>query len=136
MAALGVGAELNFIDGQKIAAHPLGHGLDRAYPIGRAIGHDTLFARHQRHHRRAAQRHDLVIDLARQQAQRQANDAGAMCQHPLDCIMGLAGVGWPKDRRYPRILGHFAPRVRVCGPSPGHATGHGQPEPRRNAGIS
>ena len=109
MAALWIGAQLYFINGQKIAPHPLGHGLDRANPIGGAIWHDTLFASHQRHHRRAAQRHDLVVDLARQQAQWQTDHTSAMCQHPLDCVMGLAGVGWPKDRRYPRILGHCAP---------------------------
>ena len=34
-----------------------------------------------------------VIDLARQQPQRQADHAGAMGQHALDGEMGLAGIG-------------------------------------------
>ena len=39
---------------------------------------------------------DLVVDLARQQPQRQADHAGGMRQHPLDREMGLAGVGRPE----------------------------------------
>ena len=45
----------------------------------------------------ALQPHDLVIDLARQQAQRQADHAGLVGQHPLDGEMGLAGVGGAED---------------------------------------
>ena len=36
---------------------------------------------------------DLVVDLARQQPQRQADHAGRVSQHALDGEMGLAGVG-------------------------------------------
>ena len=36
---------------------------------------------------------DLVVDLAREQPQRQPDDAGRMREHPLDGEMGLAGVG-------------------------------------------
>ena len=35
----------------------------------------------------------LVVDLARQKPQRQADHAGGMRQHPFDREMGLAGVG-------------------------------------------
>ena len=38
----------------------------------------------------------LVVDLARQQAQRQADHAGGMRQHALDGEMGLAGIGGPE----------------------------------------
>ena len=38
----------------------------------------------------------LVVDLARQQTQRQADHAGRVRQHPLDRQMGLAGVGRPE----------------------------------------
>ena len=36
---------------------------------------------------------DLVVDLAREQPQRQPDHAGGMRQHPLDGEMGLAGIG-------------------------------------------
>ena len=42
---------------------------------------------------RARARGDLVVDLARQEPQRQADDAGRMRQHALDGEMRLAGVG-------------------------------------------
>ena len=41
---------------------------------------------------------DLVVDLARQQPQRQADDPGGMRKHPLDRKMGLAGVGGAEHR--------------------------------------
>ena len=34
-----------------------------------------------------------LIDLAREQAQRQADHPGGMGEHPLDGEMGLAGIG-------------------------------------------
>ena len=36
---------------------------------------------------------DLVVDLARKQPQRQADDADIMREHALDGEMGLAGIG-------------------------------------------
>ncbi len=42
---------------------------------------------------------DAAIDLARQKAQRQPDDAGAVCQHPVDRKVRLAGVGRPEHRR-------------------------------------
>ena len=38
----------------------------------------------------------LVVDLARQQPQRQPDHAGGMRQHALDGEMGLAGIGRPQ----------------------------------------
>ena len=93
-----IGAELNFVDGQKIDAHPFGHRLDGADPILGARRHDSLFAGDQRHNRRAPLGHDAVIDLARQQAQRQTDHAGAIAQHPLDGVMGLARIGRAENR--------------------------------------
>ncbi len=101
MATLGVGAKLNFVDGQKVTAQTVGHRLDRADPIGRVLGHDPLFPGDQRHHAGAAHRNDAVIDLAGKQAQRQPDDAALVRQHPLDRVMGLAGVGGSQDRRDP-----------------------------------
>ena len=101
MAALGVGAKLDLVHRDEIGAHALGHRLDRADPVLRAVGHDPLLAGEQRHHRGAARGPDPVIDLARQQAQRQPDDAAAIAQHPLDGEMGLAGVRRPQDREDP-----------------------------------
>ena len=57
--------------------------------------------------RTPAQRNDLVIDLPSQQAQRQADDARPMRQHPFDCVMGLSGVrGAQNGDRAPRIGDH------------------------------
>ena len=36
---------------------------------------------------------DLVVDLAREQPERQPDDADVMRQHALDGEMGLAGIG-------------------------------------------
>ena len=93
MATLGVGAQLDFVDGEEITAHAFGHRLDRANPVLRARRHDAFFARDQRHDRGPAQFDNPVIHLARKQAQRQADDTGAMCEHPLDCIGGFTCVG-------------------------------------------
>ena len=41
---------------------------------------------------------DPVVDLAREQAQRQADHAASVLEHPLDRAVGLAGVGGPEDR--------------------------------------
>ena len=40
----------------------------------------------------------LVVDLAREQPQRQPDHARGMRQHPLDGEVGLAGVGRPEHR--------------------------------------
>ena len=72
----------------------------------RPVWHDPLFAGDQRYNRGTAGRHDLVIDLTRQQTQRQPDHTCAIGQHPFDGVVGFAGVGRPKDRRYPGILGH------------------------------
>ena len=75
MAAFGIGAKLDFIDCHEIGAHTVRHRLDRADPVLGAGRHDPFLARDQRHNRRATSGNDLVIDLARQQAQRQADHA-------------------------------------------------------------
>jgi hypothetical protein len=106
MPALGVGAKLDLVDGQEIRAIAHRHRLDRADPVLRALRHDPLLAGDQRHDGRAAQGDDLVIDLPRQQPQRQADDAGAMRQHALDRVMGLAGVGRPEDGGHDRAPAH------------------------------
>ena len=101
MAAFRIGAKLDLVHGQKIDAHAFGHRFNGADPILGARRHDAFFARDQRHDRGAACADDLVIDLARQQAQRQADDPGPVPQHPFDGVMRLAGIRRPEDRRDP-----------------------------------
>ena len=108
MPAFRIGTQLDFIDGGKVCAHAFGHRLDRANPVFRPWRNDPFLACHQRHNGRAARHDDLVIDLARQQPQRQADNAGFVRQHPFDCVVGFSGIGRAKDGRDPRALRHKA----------------------------
>jgi hypothetical protein len=55
---------------------------------------------------------DLVVDLARQQAQRQANHPGGMRQHALNREMRLAGIGGTQNGRHTGAAGnHIALRI-------------------------
>ena len=56
-------------------------------------GMDLFLAGDQRHLVGADLLADAGVDFARQQAQRQADDAALMRDHALDGEMGLAGVG-------------------------------------------
>ena len=76
MAALAVGTQLRFVDGGEgyIGGHR--HGFSGAEQIARILGLDPLLTGDQRDLCRPLDRADLVIDLARQQAQREADHAG------------------------------------------------------------
>mmetsp|Transcript_27337 Transcript_27337/g.50117 ORF Transcript_27337/g.50117 Transcript_27337/m.50117 type:complete len:580 (-) Transcript_27337:214-1953(-) len=106
MAPLGVGAQLNLVNGQKINAHALWHRLDGTDPILGPGRHDPFLARDQRHNRRSAQRHDPVIDLAREQAQGQADHASAVAQHPVDGIGGFTCIGRAENGHNPCVARH------------------------------
>ena len=93
VAALEIGAELDFVDGEEGHVDVGGHRLDGAHPVARLGGNDLFLAGHQRHGGIARAQPHPVIDLAGQQPQRQADHAAAMAQHALDGEMGLAGVG-------------------------------------------
>ena len=101
MAAFGIGAKLDLVDHQAGDRNVQRHRFDGADIEARRLGNDLFFAGDQRDFVRPAQPDDPVIDLARQQAQRQADHAGLVRQHPLDGEEGLAGVGGPQHR------GHF-----------------------------
>ena len=92
MPSFRIGTELDFIHGDKIRAHAFRHRLNRADPVLRAFRHNAFFPGHQRHHRWPPERDDLVIDLPRQKAQRQANHTGAIAQHPFNGVVGFARV--------------------------------------------
>jgi hypothetical protein len=67
--------------------------LDGGDPETRVRRLDLFFAGDQRHRFGADPLHRAVINFARQQPQRQADEAGRMRQHPLDREMRLAGIG-------------------------------------------
>ena len=73
-----------------------GHRLHGGDPEPRIFRLDLLLAGDQRDRFRPRAIGDLVVDLARQKPQRQADDPRGMRQHPLDRQMGLAGIGRPE----------------------------------------
>ncbi len=93
VAALGIAAKLDFIDGQEVDLALQRHGLDRADEIGRQARNDLFLAGNQGHGIDALDRHDAFVDFAGQQAQGQAHHAGGVAAHALDGIVGLAGIG-------------------------------------------
>ena len=104
VAALEIAGELDLVDGDEGGVGLARHRLDRADRIARAGRHDLLLAGDQRDLVRADLFADAAIDLARQQPERQADDAALMRDHALDGEMGLAGVGRPEHG------GHVAAR--------------------------
>ena len=96
MPALEIGRDLDFIDGEKRHVEIPRHRLDGGDPEARVLRLDLLLAGDQRNGLGARASGDLVVDLAREQPQRQADHPGGMPQHPLDGQMRLAGVGRPE----------------------------------------
>ena len=62
-------------------------------------GHALLFARDERNGALAHLRRHPVVDLPRQQTQRQPDHAGLVRKHTLDRAMGFARVGGTYLRR-------------------------------------
>ena len=125
VAALRVGGELHFVDGEKIDIRFARHRLDGAHEIARMLRLDLLLARDQRHLHRPDARDDLVVDLTCQQAQRQPDEPGLVAQHALDGEVRLAGVGRPQHGR------HVADAVFEVA-----AHSEGSPRRRRKRGIA
>jgi hypothetical protein len=94
----GIGTELDFVDGHEISPHGVRHRFGRTDPVLRPVGNDPLLAGNERHDRRTANGDDPVIDLARKKSEGKPDDARSMREHPLDRVMGLAGVGRAEDR--------------------------------------
>ena len=141
MPAFRIAAKLNFIDGKKIATDPLRHGFDRAHPIGRPGWHNPLFTRHKRHDTGPAHRNDPVVNLARKQAQRQANHTGPVGEHPLNGVVRFASICRPKHGRdpgpchdFPRNAGGSAARARA--PPVAIPNAPRRPAPVSNSGSS
>ena len=104
VTALGIDAELGFVDcGEGEIALLCRRGCSRLAWIRPCTGNsapgrdDPFLASQQRDLLFALDGDDAVIDFARQQPQREADDAGRMTAHPLHRQVGLAGVGRSQD---------------------------------------
>ena len=73
MAAVEVRCHLDFVDGDALDRHVERHGFDGAHPVTRLGWYDPLLAGDQRHVLGADAVDHLVVDLASQQPQRQAD---------------------------------------------------------------
>ena len=90
---LGVGGELDLVDGEEVDAPVEGHRLDRADPVARSGRHPLLFTRDQGHRLLAGPHRQGVVDLPGEQPQGEADHAAAVLKQPLDRAVRLAGVG-------------------------------------------
>ena len=96
VAALRVGRQLHLVDGEEVDVGMARHRLDRAYPVARMLRLDLLLAGDEGDAVDAGPGSHLVVDLAREQAQRQADQPRVMPQHALDRQVCLARVGGPE----------------------------------------
>ena len=116
MAALAVTRQLHLIDSDEFKAAigniPMPdrqrmnpalhrHRFNGTAQIARAGRQNTLFTGDQPHLAGPKPRHQPVIILARQQAQRETDHARAVAGHPFKCQMRLAGIGRAKNNRHP-----------------------------------
>ncbi len=93
VSALEIRRDLDFVDRHESRIEIARHRLDGRDPEARIGGLDLLFAGNQRDRVRADPVGNLVVDLAREQAQWQPDQAGGMREHPFDGQVGLAGIG-------------------------------------------
>ena len=97
VAAVAVGGELDLVDGHERRLEVARHRLHGRHPEAGAGRLDLLLAGDERDRLRADPVDDALVDLARQQAQRQADQPGVVADHAFDGEVGLAGVGGPED---------------------------------------
>ena len=101
VAALRVCAQLRLVNRDEgVFAHRARHGLGGTEEIARLGRFDPFLAGDQRDLLVALYRAHPVIDLARQQAQREAHHAAGVPAHPLDRQVRLAGIGRPEHRAH------------------------------------
>ena len=98
VAALGVRCQLDLVDGHEVHLELARHGLHRADEVLGPRRHTLLFAGDQRHRLLPHAGAHTVIDLACEQAQRQAHHAGLVLEHALDGAVRLARVRGPEQR--------------------------------------
>ena len=97
VTAIEVGGNLDLVDGEERDVDVERHGFDRRDPVARAGRLDLLFAGHQRDLRLADPGDKLAVDLARQEAQGQSDEARGMGDHALDRERRLARIGRTED---------------------------------------
>ncbi len=99
VAALEIGGELDFIDGEKCDIEIARHRLDGGDP-NRGLG-GLIFSSPVTSATASAPTRStaFVVDLARQKPQRQADQARRMRQHALDGEMGFPGIGRTENGR-------------------------------------
>ena len=105
MAALAVGRELDLIDGHEVRFELPWHCFHGAHIEACGWRLDLLLACDERHLLGPRPGNDLVVDLAGQEPQRQADHAHLVCEHALDGQMRLAGIGGPEHRGDAAALG-------------------------------
>ena len=98
VAALAVAGELDLVDRDELDLPIERHRFHGADEVARLFGDPPLFPRHQRNRALPLRLDHAVVDLAREEAEREAHHAGAMGQHALDRQMGLARVGRAEQR--------------------------------------
>ena len=113
--SIGIGGELDFVHREEIHVDIARHGLDRAHIVAGPLRLDFFLAGDQRHVVRADPRHDLVVDFARKQPQRQADQPALMAKHALDGEMGLACIRRSQNRRNMPGMGWlYGSRLHCC----------------------
>jgi hypothetical protein len=93
VAALEIGAELNFINGEEWHFNVWRHGFNGCHPKARGCRDDFFFAGDEGHSVIANFQPNAIIDFAGQQPERQADHAAAMGEHALHGQMGFASIG-------------------------------------------
>ncbi len=97
---LRVAGELYFVDGEKVDVDVAGHGFYGCHPVTCAFGFDLLFTGDKGDFVSADAVCNLVVDLACEQTQRQADHAAVVAKHSLDRKMRLSGIRRTQNRRY------------------------------------
>ena len=123
VTALAIAGELNLVHRYELDRPVEGHRFDGADEVARLLGDPPLLARHQGGRAFALRLDHAVVDLAREEAEREAHHAGAVGQHALDRQMGLARVGRAEQRGdggvfgvVPSHDGRIGARARIGNP--------------------
>ena len=98
MASFRIGTELDLIDRQEVDRSVERHGFNGAHEIGRGRWRNLLLAGNQGHRPRTLQLDDPVINLSRQQPQREPDCSATVAEHTFDGEVSLAGISRPEDR--------------------------------------
>ncbi len=113
MAAVGIGGELDFVDGKEGDAAIKRHRFGGAKKIPGMRRDDFFFAGDEGYIAGAHEAHHPVVIFARQEPQRESDHPARMPKHPFDRKIGLAGIGGakhggepgPRECRHARKIG-------------------------------